>query len=87
MSSAAPPDDDPSLIDQATLDIVNTLGDRSKVSYPVRTPATSQQLRPDQPGRAEQNTYEWFSRNERAGRPQALGPVKKGEPLPFLDSQ
>lgn len=71
---------DKSLIDDTSLNLLNTVGNPTnlKEGVSVKPPLTNQQVS------EEEETFQWFGVNERSQHPQALGLIEAGEKLPTL---
>jgi len=76
------------LIDSEIRGILETIGNPKNVNLPVCYPRTQVQF--DQwkkaSGGQEEKLFEWFVNNDSGGKPQALAPVKRGEPLKGLEA-
>jgi len=76
------PKPDMTLIDNETLEILQTVGDPGNLEKSVQPPLLDEQD-------PEQETFLWFKKNqenERAGNSQALKPIQAGGKLPMLNT-
>jgi hypothetical protein len=69
------------------LGLLNTVGDPAKLkpNASVHTPLLSSQIDSVHPEKAEQETFQWFDKNDKSGR-QALLPIASGQWLPILQA-